>query len=223
MRFLASNHFDFPDPSQADEQGLLAIGGDLTAERLLTAYRMGIFPWFEPDCLPLWWSPNPRLILKPTHFKLSRSLKQSLKKPHHFSIDCAFSEVIAACASSPGRINHTWITDEMQTAYNLLHDLGYAHSFEIWQDDQLSGGLYGISMGKAFFGESMFHRTRDSSKMAMYYLCATLQAWDFHFIDCQLPTEHLLSLGAEIISRSEFLKLLKSALEFPTRQGRWTT
>ncbi|KTD24747.1 leucyl/phenylalanyl-tRNA-protein transferase [Legionella lansingensis] len=207
---------------ESDAQGLLAVGGDLSPERLLTAYKQGIFPWFEPGCPPLWWSPDPRLILRPRDFKMSRSLKQSLKKPHRFTVDSAFSEVISACALSKGRINNTWITDEMRTAYTLLHTLGYAHSFEIWENDELVGGLYGISLGKAFFGESMFHHRSDSSKLALYYLCKTLQEWEFDFIDCQLPTAHLQSLGAVCISRREFLHLLQQALEHPTQQGRWT-
>ncbi|KTC84203.1 leucyl/phenylalanyl-tRNA--protein transferase [Legionella brunensis] len=188
----------------------------------MSAYSRGIFPWFEPGCPPLWWSPDPRLILKPNSFKISRSLRQSLKKPHRFTIDTAFSEVINACASSEGRINKTWITDEMQTAYILLHTMGYAHSYEIWQENELVGGLYGISLGRAFFGESMFHLTRDSSKLAMYYLCKTLQEWQFDFVDCQLPTAHLQSLGAVIISRRDFLHQLQKTLEYPTHQGRWT-
>ncbi|WP_370569059.1 leucyl/phenylalanyl-tRNA--protein transferase [Legionella sp. PL877] len=219
---LASNSIDFPNPENSDEQGLLAIGGDLSPERLLAAYKQGIFPWFEPGCPMLWWSPNPRLILKPEAFKISRSLKQSLKKPHSFTIDTAFPEVINACASSPGRLNNTWITENMRKAYTILHTMGYAHSFEIWQKNELVGGLYGISLGRAFFGESMFHRERDSSKLAMYYLCQTLKAWEFDFIDCQLPTAHLQSLGAVVINRSEFLELLRETLRYPARQGRWT-
>ncbi|OCH98841.1 leucyl/phenylalanyl-tRNA--protein transferase [Legionella jamestowniensis] len=220
---LTNDSLEFPDPENSDAQGLLAVGGDLSPPRLLEAYRHGIFPWFEPGYLPLWWSPDPRLILKPDSFKLSRSLKQSLKKPHRFTVDTAFPEVISACASSEGRVNRTWITNEMQQAYIALHKMGYAHSFEIWQENYLVGGLYGLSLGHAFFGESMFHRTRDSSKLAMYYLCQTLQNWQFDFIDCQLPTEHLQSLGAIIISRREFLSLLQKTLMYPTYQGQWTS
>ncbi|WP_019217413.1 leucyl/phenylalanyl-tRNA--protein transferase [Legionella tunisiensis] len=212
----------FPNPESSDDQGLLAIGGDLSPERLLMAYKQGIFPWFEPGCPILWWSPNPRLILKPQAFKLSRSLKQALKKPYRFTVDTAFSEVISACANSEGRINNTWITDSMRDAYTLLHQMGYAHSFEIWLEEQLVGGLYGISLGRAFFGESMFHRLRDTSKLALYYLCHTLATWKFDFIDCQLPTGHLQRLGAVIISRREFLHYLQETLKCPTRQGLWT-
>jgi len=220
---LTKDNLDFPNPEQSDPHGLVAIGGDLSPQRLLTAYKHGIFPWYEPGSPILWWSPNPRLILKPNHFKLSRSLAQSLKKPHLFTIDKAFTDVISSCARAEGRINHTWITDEMQEAYTNLHILGYAHSFEIWSDNSLAGGLYGLNLGHAFFGESMFHRQRDASKMAMYYLCRTLASWQFDFIDCQLPTAHLQSLGAEVINRPEFLHLLENALAHPTRQGLWTS
>ncbi|AHE67695.1 leucyl/phenylalanyl-tRNA--protein transferase [Legionella oakridgensis ATCC 33761 = DSM 21215] len=194
----------------------------MSAERLLTAYRQGIFPWFNPGYPILWWSPDPRLILKPTSFKPSRSLKQSLKKPFHFTIDTAFSTVIHACATSYGRLNNTWITTDMTEAYTRLYTMGYAHSFEVWLEDSLAGGLYGISLGHVFFGESMFHEVRDASKLALYYLCQTLSSWGFDFIDCQLPTAHLQRLGAEIISRHQFLKLLKNSLQYPTRQGQWT-
>ncbi|ASQ45400.1 Leucyl/phenylalanyl-tRNA--protein transferase [Legionella clemsonensis] len=219
---MTNNSFEFPNPENSDKQGLLAVGGDLSPQRLLEAYRQGIFPWFESGQLPLWWSPDPRLILRPASFKLSRSLKQSLKKSHRFTVDTAFSEVINACASSKDRINRTWITNEMQQAYITLHTMGYAHSFEIWNENTLVGGLYGLSLGRAFFGESMFHRTRDSSKLAMYYLCQTLQNWQFDFIDCQLPTAHLQSLGAITISRRHFLGLLQKTLEHPTCKGQWT-
>ncbi|WP_058503238.1 leucyl/phenylalanyl-tRNA--protein transferase [Legionella nautarum] len=218
---LSSEDYRFPPPEQSDSQGLLAIGGDLSPERILAAYRQGIFPWFEPGGPILWWSPQPRLILKPERFKLARSLKQALKKNHSLTIDQAFAAVIRACAQAEGRINHTWISDEMCEAYTKLHQMGYAHSFEIWSENKLVGGLYGLSLGRAFFGESMFHYQRDASKMAMYYLCQTLVSWQFDFIDCQLPTTHLASLGAEVIARREFLKLLEKTLEHPTRQGFW--
>lgn len=193
----------------------------MSPERILAAYCQGIFPWFEPGCPILWWSPNPRLILKPEAFKLSRSLKQALKKPYHFTVDTAFPEVITVCASCEERLDNTWITPEMQEAYISLHKMGYAHSFEVWSGTQLIGGLYGVSLGRAFFGESMFHLVRDSSKLAMYHLCQTLLNWQFDFIDCQLPTAHLQSLGAMVISRPEFLHRLKETLQYPTRQGLW--
>ncbi|MCW8450177.1 leucyl/phenylalanyl-tRNA--protein transferase [Legionella quinlivanii] len=213
--------YSFPDPESSDKQGLLAIGGDLSPARLLSAYRQGIFPWYERGCPILWWSPNPRLILYPQQFKLSRSLKKSLKQPHELKIDSDFKAVIQACATVEARENNTWITKEMQAAYIHLSEMGFAHSFEIWRENRLIGGLYGISIGKAFFGESMFHYEQDASKMAMYYLSQTLLNQHFDFIDCQLPTAHLISLGCTIISRKEFLHRLKEALQHPTLRGSW--
>ncbi len=201
----------------------MAIGGDLSPERLLAAYAKGIFPWYEPGCPILWWSPDPRLILNPVAFKVSRSLKQTLKKPHTFTMDTAFSEVINACATVAERSDNTWLSGEMREAYTQLHQMGYAHSFEIWSEKKLIGGLYGLGLGRAFFGESMFHRARDASKLALYYLCQTLKSWHFDFIDCQLPTAHLQRLGAVIISRREFLHSLQETLQHPTCQGLWTT
>ncbi|MFA6947314.1 MAG: leucyl/phenylalanyl-tRNA--protein transferase [Pedobacter sp.] len=213
----------FPDPETSDNQGLLVIGGDLSPQRVLQAYSQGVFPWYNPGTPVLWWSPNPRLILIPAEFKLSHSLKKSLKKSYRFSTDTAFLEVITACATCSDRTNKTWITHEMIETYTQLHAMGYAHSFEIWQEDKLVGGLYGISLGRAFFGESMFHIVTDASKIAFYYLCHTMAAWDFHFIDCQIPSNHLHRLGAKIINRSEFLRLLHLSLEYPTKQGVWHT
>ncbi|WP_419418890.1 leucyl/phenylalanyl-tRNA--protein transferase [Legionella sp. D16C41] len=213
--------YTFPDPESADDQGLLAIGGDLSPERLLAAYSQGIFPWFDNNYPILWWSPNPRLILLPEEFKLSRSLKKSLNKSYRVTFDQAFAEVIYNCATVNNRKNHTWITDEMQQAYLALHHLGYAHSVEIWDNNELIGGLYGISLGRAFFGESMFHQKQDASKMALFYLCQQLRRWQFDFIDCQLPTPHLQSLGAISINRQDFLKRLEKTLGYPTKQGIW--
>ena len=221
LTLLTDNDLGFPNPENSDAQGLLAIGGDLSPQRILAAYQQGIFPWFEPGTPILWWSPHPRLILKPNRFKLSRSLKKTLKKLYSFTIDEAFAEVITACSQIAGRRNHTWITREMREAYTQLHQMGYAHSFEVWSENNLIGGLYGLSLGHAFFGESMFHCQRDASKLAMYHLCHTLATWQFDFVDCQLPTAHLQSLGAEIISRQEFLRMLAKTLEYPTRQGKW--
>ncbi|KTD03503.1 leucyl/phenylalanyl-tRNA--protein transferase [Fluoribacter gormanii] len=213
-------HF-FPNPETSDDQGLLFIGGDLSPQRILQAYRQGIFPWYEPGTPILWWSPNPRLILIPTEFKLSRSLQKSLKKPFRFTMDTAFKQVITACATCINRINNTWITKEMIAAYSQLHTMGYAHSFEIWYENELVGGLYGLSLGHAFFGESMFHKMTDASKIAFYYLCRTMNEWNYDFIDCQIPTTHLQSLGAKIIDRREFLHMLYQSLEHPTKKGSW--
>lgn len=214
--------YTFPHPDTSDSQGLLAIGGDLHPERIIQAYSQGIFPWFEPGCPILWWSPNPRLILIPNEFKLSKSLKQSLKRPFRLSIDTAFHQVITHCATQSGRINNTWISNDMIEAYTSLHTMGYAHSFEVWEEDHLVGGLYGICLGKAFFGESMFHTVTDASKIALYYLCKTMEDWEFDFIDCQLPTGHLQRLGAKLISRKEFLHLLNQSLDHPNKPGLWS-
>lgn len=218
---MINEEYTFPHPNTSDKQGLLAIGGELNPQRILQAYSQGIFPWYEPGCPVLWWSPNPRLILLPNEFKLSRSLKKSLKKPFKITIDTAFQQVITSCATYSGRINNTWITKEMNEAYTQLHHMGYAHSFEVWEDSELVGGLYGISLGRAFFGESMFHKTTDASKIALYYLAETMKAWGFDFIDCQLPTAHLERLGAKVISRNEFLYLLEQALKHPNKSGVW--
>lgn len=200
----------------------MAIGGDLSPSRLLQAYRSGIFPWFEAGQPILWWSPDPRLLLKPHEFKPSRSFQKTLKQSFEFQIDTHFSEVIKACSTSQGRTNNTWITSSMQSAYTKLYELGYAHSFEVWEHRQLIGGLYGISLGHVFFGESMFHYKRDASKLALYFLCQTLIEKQFKFIDCQLPTNHLIRLGAKAVERDDFLKYLNDALQYPTEKGPWT-
>ena len=213
----------FPPPDYADPSGLLAVGGDLSSERLLEAYRLGIFPWYSDDQPILWWSPDPRLILDLEDFKVSRSLRKTLKKGvFQVTFDHAFDDVIGACSSVPrdGQ-SGTWITEEMQEAYIHLHGLGYAHSVESWFGGKLAGGLYGVSLGKAFFGESMFHLKSDASKVALATLVAKLKSWDFHFIDSQMTTEHMLNLGAKERSRRIFLKRLQSALRHPTRRGKW--
>lgn len=220
---MVSDDFYFPHPSHADKQGLLAIGGDLSPNRLIEAYSRGIFPWYQPGNPILWWSPHPRLILYPEQFKVSRSLERALKLPFSWSIDTAFHQVISACAKTGGREGKTWISKEMIEAYSTLHRLGYAHSFEVWWENNLVGGLYGISLGRAFFGESMFHTVSEASKIAMFHLCETMKSWNYEFIDCQLPTAHLQKLGAKIISRTEFLHCLDRALRHPTQQKIWET
>jgi len=213
----------FPPPDYADPSGLLAVGGDLSNERLLEAYRVGIFPWYSDDQPILWWSPDPRLILDLKDFKISRSLGKTLKKGvFQVTLDHAFEEVIQACAVVPREAqNGTWITAEMQEAYINLHGLGYAHSVETWFGGKLAGGLYGVSLGKCFFGESMFHLKTDASKVALATLVERLKRWDFHFIDSQMTTEHMVRLGAKELPRRIFLKRLQSALRHPTRRGRW--
>jgi leucyl/phenylalanyl-tRNA--protein transferase len=213
----------FPPPDYADPSGLLAVGGDLSCERLLEAYRLGIFPWYSDDQPILWWSPDPRLVLRLDEFKVSRSLRQTLKKGvFKVTFDRAFEEVIRGCASAPREGQRgTWITKEMQEAYIELHGLGFAHSVETWWGEELAGGIYGVSLGKAFFGESMFHRRTDASKVALAVLVEKLQTWDFHFIDAQMTTEHLLRFGAAEMPRRVFLKRLQSALRHPTKRGKW--
>ena len=213
----------FPPPDYADPSGLLAVGGDLSSERLLEAYRLGIFPWYSDDQPILWWSPDPRLVLRLDEFKISRSLRKTINKGvFKVTFDRAFEEVIRACAAAPRTGQRgTWITQEMQDAYIELHGLGFAHSVETWWGEELAGGLYGVSLGKAFFGESMFHHKTDGSKVALAVLVEKLQAWNFHFIDAQMTTEHLLRLGAVNMPRRIFLKRLQSALRHPTKRGKW--
>jgi leucyl/phenylalanyl-tRNA--protein transferase len=213
----------FPPPEYADPSGLLAVGGDLSSQRLLEAYRLGIFPWYSDDQPILWWSPDPRLILELGDFRVSRSLRKTLKKkPFQVTFDRAFEEVIRACSSVPRDGQRgTWITEEMKEAYIRLHGLGYAHSVESWFAGKLAGGLYGVSLGKCFFGESMFHFETDASKVALATLVERLKNWDFHFIDAQMTTEHMLKLGAKEMPRRLFLKRLQSALRHPTKRGRW--
>lgn len=213
----------FPPPDYADPSGLLAVGGDLSSDRLLAAYRVGIFPWYSEDQPILWWSPDPRLVLDLNDFKLSRSLAKTLRKGvFKVTFDRVFDQVIAACASVPREGQKgTWITPEMQAAYIELHGLGYAHSVETWNEGQLVGGLYGVSLGKAFFGESMFHCKTDASKVALATLVDKLKGWGFRFIDSQMTTEHMLNLGAKELSRRIFLKQLHGALRYPTKRGKW--
>lgn len=213
----------FPPPDYADPSGLIAVGGDLSSERLLEAYRLGIFPWYSEDQPILWWSPDPRFVLELEDFHVSRSLHKTLRKRiFQVTLDRAFEEVITACAAVPREgQNGTWITPEMQEAYIHLHGLGYAHSVETWLEGDLVGGLYGVSLGKGFFGESMFHRKTDASKVALTVLVEKLKSWKFHFIDAQMSTDHMKSLGAKEVSRRIFLKQLRSALRHPTKRGKW--
>jgi len=207
----------------AEPNGLLAAGGDLSPERILAAYRRGIFPWYSEGEPILWWSPDPRMVLFPDELKISRSFAKVLRnRPYRVTLDTAFANVVAACAAAPRPGQHgTWITAAMQTAYTGLHELGHAHSVEVWMDDQLAGGLYGMALGRAFFGESMFSRHRDASKVALAHLCAHLQHEGFGIIDCQMETKHLASLGARPIPRSEFVALLRRAVAADSSPQRW--
>ncbi len=213
----------FPTPDLAEEDGLLAVGGDLSPERLILAYKMGIFPWYSEGSPILWWSPDPRLILLPDELNVSRSLRQFIKKNlYTVTMDRAFEEVITSCARvHREKDGGTWITREMIDAYIELHRLGFAHSVETWFEDELVGGLYGVSLGGAFFGESMFTRMSNASKVAFVALVEQLKRWGFLMIDCQVTTEHLIRFGAKEIPRKEFLKLLRKALKMPTRRGPW--
>jgi leucyl/phenylalanyl-tRNA--protein transferase len=216
----------FPPPALAAPEGLLAVGGDLSPDRLLAAYRMGIFPWFEPEGPILWWSPDPRLVLFPQELTVSRRLRRTLRQ-NRFEVrhDTAFAEVIRACADTPRTHEQgTWITPEMQRAYIRLHELGYAHSTEAWRDGQLVGGVYGVLVGRCFCGESMFHRETDASKVAFVTLVESLASEDVEIIDCQVASEHLMRFGAREIPRDEFLRRLASGLRIAdarVRAGRW--
>lgn len=219
-----TEHNIFPAVNKADSDGLLAIGGDLNVERLLLAYKSGIFPWYSDGMPILWWSPEPRMVLFPTKFKVSKSLSRVIKsKKFHISFDTQFENVIEYCSSVRRKgQNGTWLTDEMKIAYCNLHKEGYAHSVETFYNGRLVGGLYGVSIGKAFFGESMFYLMSDASKVALYYLIEKLKQWNFYFIDAQIKTEHLVRLGAVEISRKDYIKLLKKALKYDFIKGRWT-
>ena len=220
-----SNPAHFPNPCFALEEpnGLLAVGGDLSPARLLNAYRQGIFPWYSDGQPILWWSPAPRAVLFPEQLKIRRSLRKRLRNGgFQLSLDSAFGEVIKACSAARQHQDGTWITAEMKQAYMHLHRLGFAHSVEVWLDGKLVGGLYGVSMGKVFFGESMFSKERDASKVALVYLVRQLLAWEFALIDCQVGSAHLASLGACEIPRERFLELLDQHCEpVECHQGHW--
>lgn len=209
--FLLTDDLIFPSPHLAEEDGLLAIGGDLSVERLLLAYQNGIFPWYSEGEEIMWWSPDPRFVLFPSEIKISKSMKQPLKRnAFDFTINKAFEQVIDNCKSierngQPG----TWITNEMKAAYMNLHKLGYAHSAEVWKEGKLVGGLYGVRLGKVFFGESMFSKQSNASKYAFIKYVEQLKMEGVELIDCQVYTNHLESLGARMIERKYFLKIIK--------------
>ncbi len=215
-------HFPNVELALTEPDGLLAVGGDLCIERLCAAYQHGIFPWYSDGQPILWWSPNPRAILFLDDFVISRSLRKVLRNQNYrVTIDTAFDEVIQNCAQSRKDSNGTWIVDDMKQAYHELHTAGFAHSVEVWQDGELFGGLYGVSLGGAFFGESMFSRQNNGSKIALAYLVAQLKKWDFGFIDSQVYSEHMGSLGVINIPRKEFIKRLNIETSKPTRMGPW--
>lgn len=215
----------FPDPATAlrDPDGLLAAGGNLSADTLLAAYRRGIFPWYAPPDPILWWSPDPRAVLIPDRLHVSRSMHKLIKRrPFTVSCDQAFREVMLHCAAPRRYTADTWISDEMIAAYTRLHQLGYAHSVEVWQQDRLVGGLYGLAIGRVFFGESMFSRVDNASKYAFILLARQLQQAGFALIDCQVASAHLQSLGACTLPRAEFQLRLQQAIDQPPLFSPWT-
>ncbi len=212
----------FPDPSEAEPDGLLAVGGDLQPWRMIAAYESGIFPWYSQESPILWWSPDPRCVLFPEELHVSRSMARIMRRQEfELSFDLAFESVIEGCAS--GRQDHrgAWLVPEMIEAYTRLHHLGLAHSVEAWRNGELVGGIYGLALGRVFFGESMFHKCPNASKAALVFLVENLRDMGFELIDCQQETAHLARFGARGIPRSEFIKLLKKGLEFPAPRGYW--
>ncbi len=221
--YQLSDKLLFPPAELAEKDGLLAIGGDLSPERLLLAYSNGIFPWYSEGDPILWWSPSPRLVIIPGEFRIPKRLSRFMRqKKFSVSMDKAFRKIISACATIDGRGEKgTWITDEMIEAYCQLHHMGFAHSVECWLDDKLAGGLYGISLGGVFFGESMFSNQTNGSKVALVSLVNKLLDWNFDMIDCQMKTPHLMQFGAREIPGSQFQKTLARSLLRPTEIGKW--
>ncbi|PID72503.1 MAG: leucyl/phenylalanyl-tRNA--protein transferase [Desulfobulbus propionicus] len=221
--FRLSGKYIFPPTHLAEPDGLLAIGGDLSPARLITAYANGIFPWYSGDDPILWWSPAPRLVLFPEEFHLPRSLQRTINRQRfNVTADRAFAEVIASCANAPHRKEQgTWITPAMQQAYSTLHELGFAHSIESWQDGELSGGLYGVCIDNFFFGESMFTKVTDGSKVALAALVAAAPKLGINIIDCQMTTAHLLRFGAREISREVFQEQLEANIDQCRPQKKW--
>lgn len=223
--WLSDDEISFPHPELANEDGILAVGGDLSEERLLLAYSIGLFPWFNPDDPILWWSPDPRFVLFPDELKVSKSMRPYFnQKKFNVTIDQDFRSVITSCQQQRrnGQGGGTWITDDMVEAYCQLNEKGYAHSVEVWQEDELVGGLYGVSLGKIFFGESMFAKVSNASKFGFISLVKKLKELDFELIDCQQKTRHLQSLGGRSISRKEFLDFMKKNNKNETKVGDWS-
>ncbi len=214
----------FPDTDSAldEPNGLLAIGGDLSTARLLRAYRNGVFPWYNPDEPILWWSPDPRTIFVPDQIYISRRLRRTLRR-HDYAVtlDRSFRAIIDLCAAPRRRQHGTWLGENMRRAFRELHRLGYAHSIEVWREGKLIGGLYGLALGRAFFGESMFSRAPDGSKIALVHLARQLDKWGFRFIDGQVGSQHLYRMGAFDVPRTAFRETLRRALSFPPLPARW--
>lgn len=222
--FRLDERLIFPPAELADDNGVIAVGGDLRPERLVLAYASGIFPWYGEDLPIIWHSPDPRMVLEHDQFHVSRSLRKAMRKqPYEIRLDTAFDEVMRACAVAPRpEQDGTWIIDEMIDSYVALHHQGFAHSAEAWRDGELVGGLYGVSLGSAYFGESMFARADNASKIAFVTLMAQLKVWGIDLIDCQVHTEHLARFGAEEWSRERYLDALEVAMKRPTRRGTWS-
>ena len=221
--FALDERLIFPPPELADEQGVIAVGGDLSVERLLLGYQMGIFPWYSEGLPIIWHSPDPRMVLLPDDLHVPRSLRKAMRKaPYQLQLDTAFAQVIEACAEAPrpGQ-DGTWITEDMMAAYTELHERGFAHSAEAWRDGELVGGLYGVSIGHVFFGESMFARADNASKIAFVALVQQLRTWGISLIDCQVYTSHLDRFGAIEWPRERYLDELAERVGEPTRVGRW--
>ncbi len=223
MIILPPGECEFPDPNLADTEGLVALCGELSPNQVLKAYGKGIFPWYSENEPVMWWSPNPRMVLFPEEFKIPRSLRPKLNKPtFHCTFDQSFEQVIEYCRMPRPDQQGTWITDEMKNVYVALHESGYAHSLEVWLDKKLVAGLYGVSLGKMFAGESMFTLVSDASKIALVKLVEFCNEQGFHFMDCQVFTEHLARFGAIEIPRQQFLGRLEKALGAPTIIGKWS-
>lgn len=216
---LSLDNYVFPDPAYAldDPEGLLAFGGDLSPKRILAAYHQGIFPWFNPGDPILWWSPSPRTVVFPDQMHVSKSLRKTLRKGiYRVTFDNCFRDVMSACAAPRAYADGTWISNEIINSYCALHARGIAHSVEVWNGNELVGGLYGIALGQIFFGESMFSRADNASKVGFAYLVRQLRGWDFHLIDCQVANDHLFSLGAVEIPREEFQQILVNFTNKPS-------
>lgn len=222
LPWLDDAKFPAVETALKEPNGLLAAGGDLSPQRLIEAYRHGIFPWYEEGQPVLWWSPDPRMVIVPCELHISASLRRLLRNhQYNVTMDTGFSEVIDACSQSRQNSDGTWITPELKQAYIRLHELGIAHSVEVWEESNLVGGLYGLAFGQLFFGESMFSRQANTSKLALVYLVKQLEKWDFQLIDCQVSSNHLKSLGARDIRRSEFLNYLSKYFGQNVRHEKW--
>jgi leucyl/phenylalanyl-tRNA--protein transferase len=218
-----ASYFPQVDTALTDPNGLLAMGGDLSVEWLLDAYRHGIFPWFNPGEPILWWSPDPRMVLLPGDIRITRSLAKRMRNGgFELRVDSAFTDVMRACGAPRADADGTWISGTMVAAYCRLFDTGYAHSVESWRNGQLVGGLYGVAIGRMFYGESMFSREPDASKIALVRLAQQLQQWEFGMIDCQMETAHLSSMGARTMPRAAFVARLAELVNLPHRPGPWT-